>query len=423
MNSPDGRSAALPSGLGEGPSAQAGRDELNGVDAVDHAVDVIVVGAGAAGAAAAAQLARSGREVLVLDRSVFPRRKPCGGGMAASVQEWFPFDLTPVVESVIERVRFTWDLDDPVLAELPGRSPFWIVQRSRLDAYLMEQAQQCGARFHTGAAVNRIGSEGGQWWVELSAQPEQPRTRFAARSLLLADGSGSLHASALGLGPRQPRFAATVSVEVEGAVPDPSTAHFGFGLVPQGFCWAFPRQGGYSIGLGSFLGRAADDPAFQRQADAVLTRLLPSLGFPADAGSRTAGRLRVWSGHEPLHGDGIVVAGDAASLCDPFLAEGLRPALLSGCRSAEALHRWLAGDRSALAGYSAAMRRDWGESMAWGRRIAQVFYRVPRVGYQLGVKRATAPQRIAQILSGEMGYGDIAQRVIRRLLFQRGQTG
>jgi hypothetical protein len=65
------------------------------------------------------------------------------------------------------------------------------------------------------------------------------------------------------------------------------------------------------------------------------------------------------------------------------------------------------------------MRQEWGESMAWGRRIAQVFYRVPKVGYQLGIKRPTAPQRIAQILSGEMGYGDIAQRVIKRLLFQR----
>jgi hypothetical protein len=58
--------------------------------------------------------------------------------------------------------------------------------------------------------------------------------------------------------------------------------------------------------------------------------------------------------------------------------------------------------------------------MAWGRRIAQVFYRFPGVGYQLGIKRPTAPRRIAQILSGEMGYGDIAQRVIRRLLLQRG---
>ena len=57
--------------------------------------------------------------------------------------------------------------------------------------------------------------------------------------------------------------------------------------------------------------------------------------------------------------------------------------------------------------------------MLFRSRIAQVFYRFPGVGYQLGVKRPTAPRRIAQILSGEMGYGDIAQRVIRRLLLQR----
>ena len=115
----------------------------------------------------------------------------------------------------------------------------------------------------------------------------------------------------------------------------------------------------------------------------------------------------------------VVAVGDAASLCDPFLAEGLRPALMSGCEAAKHLDLWLNGEEQSLRGYSRAMRQRWGDSMAWGRRIAQVFYRFPGVGYQLGVKRPTAPRRIAQILSGEMGYGDIAQRVIRRLLLQR----
>jgi flavin-dependent dehydrogenase len=211
-----------------------------------------------------------------------------------------------------------------------------------------------------------------------------------------------------------------VAVEVEAAVAEPNTARFEFGLVKHGFCWAFPRQGGYSIGVGSFIGNTDVD------ADAVLAQLLPSLGLATDAGERIQSPLRVWDGHYPLHtAAGAVVVGDAASLCDPFLAEGLRPALLSGVRSAEALDRFLSADDSrqaaqALAGYSQAMRQQWGESMAWGRRIAQVFYRVPKVGYQIGIKRPTAPQRIAQILSGEMGYGDIAQRVIKRLLFQRG---
>jgi len=376
--------------------------------------EVIVVGGGAAGGAAAVHLSGAGRSVLVLDQAPFPRHKPCGGGMAASVQHWFPFALSPVVEAVIQRVRFTWDLEDPVVAELPGSSPFWIVRRSRLDAFLMERAQEAGADFRGGQLVERVWRDGEEWCVQL------PDETLRCRALVLADGSGSQLAAPLGLGPRQPRYATTLSVEVDGPVADMETAHFGFGLVPQGFCWAFPRQGGTSIGLGSFLGRGGDPQRALQEGEAVLARLLPSLGLPAGAGSRSLGRLRVWDGHHPLHGPGVVVAGDAASLCDPFLAEGLRPALLSGCAAARAIGHWLDGQSEALADYSQEMRHSWGDSMAWGRRIAQVFYRVPRVGYQLGIKRPTAPRRIAQILSGELGYGDIAQRAIRRLLFQRG---
>ena len=378
--------------------------------------DVVVVGAGAAGGAAAFHLAHRGVRVVLLDRTAFPRPKPCGGGMAASMQALFPFDLSPVVDAVIDQVRFTWCLGDPVTAVLPGDAPFWIVRRSVLDAFLVEQATAAGASFQPGVSVERLQRAGPLWQLQARGPDGEP-LQLQARAVVIADGSGSQLAARHGLGPARPRFADTVSVEVDCAVSEPNTARFEFGLVRHGFCWAFPRQGGYSIGVGTFIGR---DPA---DANAVLTQLLPSLGLPADAGERRAGQLRIWDGHHPLHGQGdnagLVVVGDAASLCDPFLAEGLRPALISGCRAAEALADWLAGDTQALAGYTSQMRAAWGDSMAWGKRIAQVFYRVPRVGYQLGIKRPTAPQRIAQILSGEMGYGDIAQRVIRRLLFQR----
>jgi geranylgeranyl reductase family protein len=372
--------------------------------------DVIVIGAGASGSAAAFHLAARGRRVLVLESQSLPRYKPCGGGMAASVQKLFPFDLLPAVDQVITQVRFTWCLEDPVIAVLPGDSPFWIVQRSKLDHHLVQQAVAAGAELVEGCEVSSVARDGDGWCVEAAGHV------YRSRAVVLADGSNSRFASALGLGPSRPRFAAAVAAEVEADVLDPDTARFEFGLVRHGFCWAFPRQGGYSIGVGTFVGREAAD------ADAVLAQLLPSLGLPADAGLRRSSPLRVWDGHHPLHASGAVVVGDAASLCDPFLAEGLRPALLSGVRAAEAMDRYLADpDQSqALEGYSSTMRADWGESMAWGRRIAQVFYRVPKVGYQLGIKRPTAPQRIAQILSGEMGYGDIAQRVIKRLLFQRG---
>jgi geranylgeranyl reductase family protein len=376
--------------------------------------DVIVVGAGVAGAASAYHLAARGHRVLIFEAQSMPRRKPCGGGMAASVQRWFPFDLSPAVDQVIEQVRFTWCLDDPVTAVLPGDSPFWIVQRSRLDQFIAEQAVAAGAELVDAASVETMERDGDGWTVTAGGH------RYSSRAVVVADGSKSRFASQLALGNPKPRFASAVAVEVEAAVSEPNTARFEFGLVKHGFCWAFPRQGGYSIGVGSFIGNTDVD------ADAVLAQLLPSLGLATDAGERIQSPLRVWDGHYPLHNTaGAVAVGDAASLCDPFLAEGLRPALLSGLRSAEALDRYLAADDTrqageALAGYSLAMRQQWGESMAWGRRIAQVFYRVPKVGYQIGIKRPTAPQRIAQILSGEMGYGDIAQRVIKRLLFQRG---
>ena len=201
--------------------------------------------------------------------------------------------------------------------------------------------------------------------------------------MVIADGSGSPWPQRLGLGAKQPQMATTMSVRLEGQGKlSDGTTRFEFGLVKQGFAWAFPLADGVNIGVGSFIGKQDADP------EQVLAQLLPDLGFAADAGIRQRGKLRVWNGHHRLDGSGIVVVGDAASLCDPFLAEGLRPALMSGCEAARHLNLWLRGDSRDLRGYSRSMRERWGESMAWGRRIAQVFYRFPGVGISAGDQAA-----------------------------------
>ena len=369
--------------------------------------DVLIIGAGAAGSTAAFHLAKAGRTVTLLEMNAQERLKPCGGGMASAVQKWFPFDLMPVVDEVINRVDFSWNLADPIVAELPGASPFWIVRREKLDDFLSKKAIEAGAEMLRPFKVIRV-EKLGEYWQVVNSIGEH----LEAKVVIIADGSESPWPYKFGLGPPKQHHAFTTSVRIErrGNLKQ-GTTKFEFGLVKHGFAWSFPLDGGVNIGIGSFIGKDATD----RQV--VLDKLLPSLGFDPKEGKRKDGLLRVWNGHHPLNSHGLIAIGDAASLCDPFLAEGLRPALLSGYEAACSINNWLEGDNTNLNDYTKTMKEKWGDSMAWGRRIAQVFYRFPKVGYQLGIKRPTAPQRIAEILSGEMGYGDIAARVIRRLLF------
>ena len=77
-------------------------------EVVNASCDVLVIGAGAAGGAAAFHLAAAGHRVVVLEKDAAIRETPCGGGMAASVQQWFPFSLEPAVEQVISEVDFSW---------------------------------------------------------------------------------------------------------------------------------------------------------------------------------------------------------------------------------------------------------------------------------------------------------------------------
>ena len=122
-------------------------------EVVKASCDVLVIGAGAAGGAAAVHLAAAGHHVVLLEKDAGMRVKPCGGGMAASVQNWFPFSLESAVEQVIREVDFSWCLKDPVVAELPGDAPFWIVRRERLDQLLAEHAVEAGAE---GVIVHRV---------------------------------------------------------------------------------------------------------------------------------------------------------------------------------------------------------------------------------------------------------------------------
>ena len=372
-------------------------------------IDVAIIGGGASGTTTAFHLANKSKKVCILEKNIFSPEKICGGGMSAAVQNWFPFKLLPIVDEVITNVEFSWCNTDKVVAELSGSSPFWIVKREKLDSFLLDQALNSGCNLLTTFNVVDVKKKSNVWHITAL-----DGRQIEARAVVIADGSQSPWSKTFNLGPTQQKFASTFSGRIKrrGNLRN-ETARFEFGLVKNGFAWAFPLDNEVNIGMGTFLDNKNSLPVNE-----ILKSFLPDLGFDPSEVIGHEKKLRIWNGHCKLNGEGILLVGDAASLCDPFLAEGLRPALMSGFEAAKSLIYWLDGEVNCLDAYTKTMQINWGNSMAWGKRISQVFYRFPKVGYQLGVKRPTAPKRIAQILSGEMSYEDIAKRVIKRLLFQ-----
>ena len=380
--------------------------------------DCIIVGAGPAGSAAAYHLAKAERSVLILDRDTFPRYKACSGAVSPSIADWFDFDFAPAIDSKITRVRYTWKLGDAVDAELETE-PIWSVRRDVFDQFLVEKAQEKGAEFRDGTAVTGIdfrtgdsSSPGGYWQVQTASET------FSARYIIAADGAGGPMADWLGFRSHKVREATAFELETFSPVENGAFC-FEFGLVKNGCIWCFPKQSGYSIGVSNFIGGSPKDtqtllnqyvPQFSEDDASV-----PGVGDRFKSSHLHTHPLKLWDGNHDLHTTNALLVGESAAIVDPLTAEGVRPAMYSGMHAAKAIHAALSGNASALADYTQLIHESWGEDMQWAQRIASVFFRVPKIGYRVGIKRPTATKRLGQILAGEVSYADIANRVIKRI--------
>jgi len=368
--------------------------------------DVVIIGGGLSGSSTAVHLSKEGYSVLILEKSNNKRIIPCAGGMAATMKNFLPIDINKAIETEVKRVHFTYESQDKVIAELSGVSPFLILKREVLDNLLLDKAKSQGTLCINSVRVENLKKKTDSWEIKCNDE------NYKAKFLVIADGSDSQWSTFLKLGPMRPRYAQTAAIRLRGLGNlSKDSVRFDFGSIKYGFSWAFPLKESINIGLGTFIGNYQIN-------DEDLNKIINYFGFNTDNYETIYKRLRIWNGFYNLHSDRALVIGDAASICDPFLAEGIRPSLLSSFYAAETIHECLSKNDNDLSNYSKLMQLKWGKSMAWGKRIAEVFYRFPQTGYRLGVKRKTAPKRIAQILSGEMSYSDIAQRVIKRLIFQ-----
>jgi flavin-dependent dehydrogenase len=128
---------------------------------------VLVVGGGIAGAALAARLARSRRDVLLVERRAGPHDKVCGefiSGEAALLLHDFNIDLDALGAIRIMAVRLC--ARDRVVA-VPLPFPAFSLSRRVLDEALLTRASACGVEVRRGAAVRILHREAEGWVAAL----------------------------------------------------------------------------------------------------------------------------------------------------------------------------------------------------------------------------------------------------------------
>lgn len=339
----------------------------------------------------------------MLEKEILPRYKPCGGGVSPAIAKWFDFDFSPAISLRVNTIRYTWKMGDVVQAELETPEPIWMVRRDHFDHFLVQQAQAQGAELQVGTEVQSLEFSRDRWQVNT------PKGSFRGRYLIAADGAKGPMAKLLGFKDRKRRMGGALEAEALTEIQDGNVAHFEFGMVKNGYIWNFPKADGYSIGIGTFRG---GEPQNLR---AIATEYATLFGVDFTTAQQHGHPLCLWDGDQKLHTQNALLAGEAACVVDPFTAEGIRPSIFSGLKAAAAIDQALSGDLNALERYSEVMSQEWGSDMLWAQRLAGIFYRIPGVGYRLGVKRPAATRRMGQILCGELRYGDVAANAIQRL--------
>jgi len=370
--------------------------------------DVIVVGAGAGGAAAAFHLAGAGLDVLVVEKARLPRYKACGGAIPRRTLDRFPFSFDGIVQAAPAKVRFTHPSLPDVDVALPER-PVVMVRRSAFDAYLLSRA---GVEVLAGTAVSGVAEQ------DDTVQVEAGDRIYTARYLVGADGAASKVARCLGLR-RNRRLGGTLEAEVpldgRGALATRygDRAVFSMGVIPWGYAWVFPKGDRLSVGIGRFRPGRAD-------LRSALGREMERLGIALD-GAQIHGHplpcyqappWPFWRGHpqEPLSTGRCLLVGDAAGLVEPLIGEGIRYAMASARLAAEAI------GRDALAGYEAAVWQEIGHSLATAGLTAQIYYRLPWLGYQLGLRNPATIRLLVGVMTEQASYQGIGRRLIASTL-------
>jgi geranylgeranyl reductase family protein len=419
----------------------------------DDDADVIVVGAGPSGATTAYYLAQAGLDVLLLEKAHFPREKVCGDGLTPRAVKslvamgidvgpgsgWLRNKGLRVIGAGM-RLEMPW----PELNSYPG---YGLVRtRAALDEQLARRAQAVGAKLLEGVTVtgpvlddagNIRGVTARAEAEDADSAPHDPeravdsQRTFRARVIVAADGNSSRLSVAMGLRKRDDRPLG-VAVRTYYTSPRHDDDYLeswldlwdGDRLLP-GYGWIFGMGDGTSnVGLGLL---NTSDAFGNTDYRALLKRWLRAM--PEEWGyveeNRTepvrGAALPMGFNRTPHYYRGLLLAGDAAGMVNPFNGEGIAYAMESGEILARTIAQALARQSRAetdrvLGGYPQALADAYGGYYALGRVFVQLIGhpQLMRFAAKHGMSRPALMRFALKLLANltDPRGGDAADRVI-----------
>jgi geranylgeranyl reductase family protein len=354
--------------------------------------DVLVVGAGPAGSAAAAWAAESGLDVVLADKTTFPRDKACGDGLTPrAIAELDRLDLTRwLAGHPINRGLRACGFGQELYLPWPGGSlpsTGSAVPRTELDARIRIEALDRGAiGLDDARAVDVVRAGNRVTGVVFSRGSGTEPFTVDCRRLVVADGARSQLGRILGREWHQnTAYGVAARAYIKSGRSDDEwiTSHLelrdGANQLLSGYGWVFPLgDGEVNIGVGTLA-------TSRRPADVNLQKLIGVYTDLRRDDWELQGSVRgVRSAVLPMGGavSGVAGAnwaliGDAAGCVNPLNGEGIDYGLETGRLVAE-LFAAGAGTGSGtghsradlIQAWPATLREHYGEAFSIARRLA-----------------------------------------------------
>lgn len=367
--------------------------------------DLIVVGAGPAGSTAARVASMMGLDVLILEKEIFPRYKPCAGALSDRTISLLDFSIPEeLLERTINGARFHFQ-GKAVECRKDYRLTA-LVTRSNFDHFLLNKAEETGAKLKTEKVLGFLERDE-------CVEVETGGHHFTSRFLVVASGCQNGLKNNIQRRDDRNNYGIYMVTEIEADEQEinnrlDNMVEVHFDAASGGYGWIFPHRDYYSVGIGGPVSRIGHP----RQ---IMLDFLKANGF--NGSYRLHGHTLPLGGLNRLTASKrIMLAGDAAGFVDAFTGEGIYYAMRSGEIAAKtAAERLSNPNMDVVQVYESRCERDFGDELRCSLLISRAMYSYPRFFFRIFTGQDEILDKCAETLTARTTYKNFICWLLPRL--------